>query len=119
MKTTDQTSDRITTKPPAPRWYRVRPALRWTLALSVTAWLGLLGADAMRSFARGDFLETAARLVAQDASAVLNVLALVSVAAVCVERARTTGGLRKMRRKLARSMRVTQRFHSGSRHARA
>ena len=119
MKTTDQTSERSTVPSPAPRWSRVRPALRWTLAASVTAWLGVVGAVALPSLASGEFLESAEQQIAQDASPVLNVLALVSVAAVCVERARTTGGLRKARRKLVRSMRVTQRLIHSSRTARA
>ena len=119
MKTTDQTSARITTKPLDTRWYRVRPALRWTLALSVTAWLGLISEGVMRLVGNQDFLETVARVAAQNASVVLDVLAVASVAAVCVERARTTGGLRKLRRRLVRSMRVTQRLMPGSRTARA
>ena len=119
MKTTDQTSDRITaTQPLDTRWYRVRPALRWTLAASIAAWLGVASEGVVRFVESQDFLETAPQLVAQNASPVLNVLALVSVAAVFVERARTTGGLRKVRRRLVRSMRVTQRLIHSSRTAR-
>ena len=115
MKTTDQTSARITTKSPAPRWYRVRPALGWTLALSVAAWLGVIGEGVAHLLGNQEFLDTVARVASQNASAVLNVLAVGSVAAVFVERARTTGGLSKMRRRLVRSMRVAH----GSRTARA
>ena len=122
MKTTDQTSDRITVPSPAPRWFRVRPALRWTLALSVAAWLGLVSESVVRFVASQEFLEATARVATQNASVVLDVLALASVAAVFVERARTTGGLRKVRRRLARSvrtLRLTQRLVPGSRTARA
>ena len=119
MKTTDQTPDRITTKSPAPRWYRVRPALRWPLALSVAAWLGVISDGVVHLVGNQEFIETVARIAAQNTSAVLNVLAVTSVAAVFVERARTTGGLRKMRRRLVRSVRVTQRLIHSSRTARA
>ncbi len=122
MKTTDQTSDRITVPSPTPRWFRVRPALRWTLALSVAAWLGLVSESVVRFVASQEFLEATARVATQNASVVLDVLALASVAAVFVERARTTGGLRKVRRRLARSvrtLRLTQRLVPGSRTARA
>ena len=119
MKTTDQTSARITAKSPAPRWYRVRPALRWTLALSVAVWLGVIGEGVARLVGSGEFLDTVARVASQHGSAVLDVLAVVSVGAVFVERARTTGGLRKTRRRLMRSMGVTQRLIHSSRTARA
>ena len=122
MKTTDHTSDRITVPSPTPRWFRVRPALRWTLALSVAAWLGLVSESVVRFVASQEFLEATARVATQNASVVLDVLALASVAAVFVERARTTGGLRKVRRRLARSvrtLRLTQRLVPGSRTARA
>ena len=119
MKTTDPTSDRIIGKSPAPRWSRVRPALRWVLALSVAAWLGLVSESVLRFIGSQEFLETATQFIAQHASAVLDVLAVVSVAAVGVERARTTGRLGKMRRRLVRSMRVPQRLVHSSRIARA
>ena len=114
MKTTDQTSDRITATPsPDTRWYRVRPALRWTLAVGVGAWLGLLGTGTMRGIGSPEFLTTAA----PDASSALTVLAAASVAAVLVEGLRISGRLHKLRRKLGRSMRVTQRLVLGSRTA--
>ena len=121
MKTTDQTSDRITTntKSPVARWYRVRPVLRWTLSLSVAAWVGLVAPGAVRGIGSQGMIEGAARIVAQQGSLVLNVLAAASVAAVIVKGARTPGEFRKLRRKLARSLRVTQRLIPGSRTARA
>ena len=119
MKTTDQTSARSTASTPAPHWSRVRPALRWTLVLSVAAWLGLISEDVLRLVRNQDFLENLARFATQDASAILTTLAAVSVAAVFVERARTTGSLRKLRQRLARSWRVTQRLGDSSRTARA
>ena len=100
MKTTDQASDRIiVTNSPNTRWYRVRPALGWTLAGCAAAWLGLCGEVALRGFASLDLRETAARILALNASSVLNVLAAAAVAAVIVESARTSGGRRKRPRK--------------------
>ena len=120
MKTTDQTSEPVTlTKSSGPRWYRVRPAFLATFALSVAAWLGLLGYGILRGSGSADFLETAARLFAQHGSLALDVLAAASVVAVVVEDARTTRRLARLRRKLARSMRITQRLGAGSRTARA
>lgn len=117
MKTTDQTSDRITpiTKSPVARWYRVRPVLRWMLSLSVAAWVALVAPGVVRGFGSQDLLEGAFRNVTQHGSLVLNVLAAASVAAVIVKGARTPGEFRKLRRKLVRSLRLMP----GSRIARA
>ena len=117
MKTTGQTSDRITTntKSPAARWYRVRPVLRWTLSLSVAAWVGLVAPGVVRGFGSQNLLEAMARLVGQQGSLVLNVLAAASVAAVIVKGARSPGEMRKLRRRLVRSLRLMP----GSRTARA
>ncbi len=109
MKTTEQTSERIiVTKSPDTRWYRVRPAFRLPLALCMVAWVGLLANAAARFIASGEFFDGAAQFIARNGSVTLDVLAALSVAAVFVERARTTGG----RRKLARSMRVAQSSHT-------
>ena len=113
MKTTDQTSERIiVTKSPDSRWYRVRPAFRLPLALCMVAWVGLLSNATARFIASREFFESAAQFFSRNGSATLDLLAVLSVAAVFVERARTTGGLRKLRRKLARSMRVAQSSHT-------
>lgn len=117
MKTTDRTSDRINDT--AARWYRVRPALRRTLALSVTAWVGVLAVSTARGLGSPEFVETAARLLTQNAGTMLNVLAAVAVAAVVVEGVRTTRRMRKVRRKLRRSVRLTQRLILGPRALRA
>ena len=107
MKTTDRTSARInTTTAPAARWYRALPVLAAVLALGAAAWLGL------GSFGIDGFVEA----FTKHASPVLNTLAALSVAAVIAEGVRTSPGLR---RKLARSLRVTQRLQPGSRTARA
>ena len=109
MKTTDQTSERIiVANSTDTRWYRVRPAFRLPLALCMVAWVGLLAAAAARLIASGEFFDSAALFIARNGSVTLDVLAVLSVTAVFVERARTTGGLRKLRRRLVRSMRDTQ-----------
>ena len=117
MKTTDRKSDRINDT--AARWYRVRPALRWTLALSVTVWLGVLSFAAARGLGSPESVEAAVRLLAQNASAILNLLAAAAVAAVVVEGVRTSSRMRKVRRKLRRSVRLTQRLILGPHAARA
>ena len=120
MKTTDHTSAGINvTKSPDARWYRVRPALLWTLALGATVWLGLACSAALRGLGSEEVLETGARLAAEYGSPVLNVLAVLSVASVIAQGVRTPDQYRELRRKLARSMRVTQRLQPGSRTARA
>ncbi len=107
MKTTDHTSARINApKSPTARWYRVLSVLTAVLALGAAAWLAL-----------GNFgLEGFVEAFTKHASPVLNVLAALSVAAVIAEGVRTSPGLR---RKQARSLRVTQRLQPGSRTARA
>ena len=116
MKATDHTSPRcnLTTPPPA-RWYRVRPALLWTLALGVTVQAGLAGYALALGLRREELMETATRLALQYGSPVLTVLAVLSVAAVIVQDVRTTRRLPK----LVRSLRITQRLQPGSRTARA
>ena len=120
MKTTDNTSARnnLTKTPPA-RWYRARPALLSMLALSVTAWVGLASYAVRPGLGREEVMETATRFAMQYGSPVLNVLAALSVAAVIVQGKRTPKQYRRLRRKLARSMRVTQRLMPGARPARA
>ena len=116
MKTTDHTSARssVTTAPPA-RWYRVRPALLWTLALGATVQAGLAGYALALGLGREEIMETASRLALHYGSPVLNALAVLSVAAVIVQDVRTSRRLPK----LVRSLRVTQRLVPGSRTARA
>ena len=120
MKTTDQASDRIiVTKSSSPRWYRVRPVFLKTFALSVATWLGVLGYGVLRGVGSADLLATAARILARNGSFALDALALASVVAVIVVDARTTRCLAGLRRRLARSMRITQRLVPGARPARA
>ena len=116
MKTTDHTSARINiTKAPDTRWYRVRPALFWTLASSLAAWLGVIGYEAARGVRSGELLESSARFIGQNGSIALDVLAAAAVVAVVAEGVRTSHRLCNLRRKLMRSLRVTH----GSRTARA
>ncbi len=118
MKTTDHTSARnnLTKTPPA-RWYRVRPALRRTLALAVTVWAGVVSYAVLPTFGREGVMESATRFALQYGSPVLTVLAALSVAAVVVQGRRTPDQYRQLRRKVARSMRVTQRLLPGTRMA--
>jgi hypothetical protein len=119
MKTTDHASAwSNATASPRP-WYRVHPALLATLALSVAAWLGLVAYAAAPSFANGEIFDSIARIDVQSASVVLDILAIMAVIAVFVERARISGDLRKLQRRLVRSMRLTQRLGHGSPTARA
>ena len=110
---------------PPSKWYRVRPALGWGLALGLSALLALCIHPATRDiFAQQ--LPGLARWIEDHSAALLsrgplalNALAFAAVTAVAVAGLRTSRRVRRLRRKMARTFRFTQRLLPGSRAARA
>lgn len=100
------------------RWYNVRQELKWTLALSAGAWLGLLGHETTRGLVVekiGAVAQPAALLAAQYPTLTLNALAILAVGAAVGEGVRTARlprAIRKLRRRIARQFRAMQMVQS-------
>ena len=96
------------------RWYGVRHELKWTLALSAGAWLGLFGHEATRGWVLEKFstlAQPAAQLAAQHPTLTVNALAFLAVGAAVAEGVRTARlprAIRKIRRRIGRMLKVMQ-----------
>ncbi len=96
------------------RWYGVRHELKWTLALSAGAWLGLFGHEATRGWVLEKFstlAQPAAQLAAQHPALTVNALALLAVGAAVAEGVRSSRlprAIRKIRRRIGRLLKATQ-----------
>jgi len=83
--------------------------------LAVVAWLGLFVQRETRDFVIQHQLAVIVQWTTLNASALVVVLAVLSVVAVLAEVIRSSRRLSKVRRRLVRSLRITQRLVLGSR----
>ena len=118
MNNTNNTGKGATgANPVRARWYNVRHELKWTLALSAGAWLGLFGHEATRNWLVekiGTVAQPAALLAAQHPALTINALALLAVGAAVAEGVRTARlprAIRKIRRRIGRQLRAMQMTH--------